>query len=128
MHSAMRPLASGTDKWKGRAMDAERVKLIARLVFASLLIAVLVLLGREKTAQMATPVVATKPLLELDLPEMRITATNDGFTGVPNELAAGRYLVTFVNKSSNLASFEFVEVSARDDPGSDATPGGAISF
>lgn len=49
-------------------------------------------------AQEATPTSATFADT-LDLPELEITQTEDGFAGVPEETEAGRYLVTFTGQA-----------------------------
>jgi hypothetical protein len=55
----------------------------------------LVLAGAGATlAQDATPAAGANPLAGLGLPEITVTATDDGFSVSPAEVPAGRYLVT----------------------------------
>src|SRR5215203_1840161 len=51
------------------------------------------------TAQEATPAAGKDRLLAdtMGLPELAITATADGYEGVPSETAAGRYVVTLTS-------------------------------
>jgi hypothetical protein len=52
-------------------------------------------------AQDATP---TNAFAEIDLPELQVAVTETGYEGIPDELAAGRYLVT-VTVAEELAEF-----------------------
>lgn len=53
-------------------------------------------------AQAATPAVSDSAFGDATgLPELRITATDIAFEGVPETTAAGRYLITFVNTASD---------------------------
>lgn len=53
-------------------------------------------------AQEASPVVQDAVFADtLGLPELRVTALDSAFEGVPDETAAGRYVVTFTNNSNN---------------------------
>jgi hypothetical protein len=53
-------------------------------------------------AQVATPAVSESAFGDVTgLPELRITATDIAFEGVPETTAAGRYLVTFVNNATD---------------------------
>ena len=51
-------------------------------------------------AQDATPE-AENLFADLGLPELTVTATNEGFELSESEVEAGRYLVHFVNESDN---------------------------
>lgn len=81
-------------------------------------------------AQDATPGAALTAD-ELGLPELLVTATDTGFENLPEELEAGRYLVTLTNESSMEVAIQFLQlpegVTAADltggPPGPDATPG-----
>ncbi len=81
-------------------------------------------------AQDATPG-ATLSADELGLPELLVTVTDTGFENLPEELEAGRYLVTFTNESSMESAINFLQlpegITAADmtggPPGPDATPG-----
>jgi hypothetical protein len=68
-----------------------------------LLIVLLTLLGGVAPAlgQEATPAAAGDSLFaDLGLPELTVTATDEGFTLSASEVEAGRYLVTVLNESS----------------------------
>src|SRR5688572_15052715 len=90
-----------------RAFESSRLRV---LIVTALLIAVLALLGREINAQVATPVTSPGSLAALGLPELEIKATDGGFEGVPDAMAAGRYLVTFVNQTSSTDSIGFIRL------------------
>ena len=55
------------------------------------LVAVLVIPGGT-SAQQATP--AAGPFADLGLPELDITVTATGYEGIPDQIEAGRYLLT----------------------------------
>jgi hypothetical protein len=74
-----------------------------RLRSVVLLIVLLTLLGGVAPAlgQEATPAAAGDSLFaDLGLPELTVTATDEGFTLSASEVEAGRYLVTVINESS----------------------------
>ena len=87
-----------------------------RIQFPILLIVAALLLGASPVkalAQDATPPASDATFSgTLGLPELRITATDSGFEGVPSETAAGRYLVTLTNNSSTDAILEFMQLPA----------------
>lgn len=86
-------------------------------VLVALLLALAALSPAMAAAQDATP--APEPLADalfpepVDLPELRITATDTTFEGVPAELAAGRYLITFTNGFTELTEGVGVEFFQR---------------
>jgi hypothetical protein len=73
-----------------------RVKIVAFLITGAL-----TLMGAAGAlAQDATPE-AESLFADLGLPELTVTATNDGFELSESEVEAGRYLVHFVNETDN---------------------------
>lgn len=61
------------------------------------------------TAQDATP--SSESLLAgQGLPELTLTATDDGLIDVPGSIEAGRYLVTFVNDASTDGNVAIIQV------------------
>jgi hypothetical protein len=77
--------------------------LCSRLRSVVLLVAVLTVLGGGSPAwaQEATPASGGDSLFaDLGLPELTVTATDEGFTLSESEVPAGRYLVTVINESS----------------------------
>jgi hypothetical protein len=69
-----------------------------------LALAALPLAWASTNAQAATPAADARFADTLGLPELAITATDDGFEGVPAETEAGRYLVTFTNDAAGEAA------------------------
>src|SRR5215217_1620899 len=70
-------------------------------ILAFLITGVLTLVGAAGAlAQDATPE-AGNLLADLGLPELTVTATNEGFELSESEVEAGRYLVHFVNETDN---------------------------
>lgn len=66
----------------------------------------------QEATPAATPTAADVLFPEaIDLPELEISTTEDSFEGVPEEVAAGRYLVTFTNGSTDESGVEFVQLA-----------------
>src|SRR5215212_258353 len=87
-------------RWRGPdhsgGSRAVRVKIVAFLITGAL-----TLMGAAGAlAQDATPE-AESLFADLGLPELTVTATNDGFELSESEVEAGRYLVHFVNETDN---------------------------
>jgi len=68
------------------------------------------LAGPAALAQEATPRAPADALFadDLGLPELAIGLTDEGYTDVPTETAAGRYLVTFANEATIDGGVDFV--------------------
>jgi hypothetical protein len=70
------------------------------------LLALTLLGGAPGLAHDATPAADATFFDTLGLPELEITATDDGFAGIPAETEAGRYLATFANEGTAPAANE----------------------
>lgn len=71
-----------------------------RVVSLAIAAAISLLGGTSALAQEATPT-APGALTGMDLPELQVSATNEGLTVDQTEVPAGRYLVHFTNTSDN---------------------------
>jgi hypothetical protein len=76
-----------------------------RQILAAVLSCAFVLTGTlaSVSAQSATPAATpgASPLANLGLPALAVTITDSSYEGIPSQLAAGRYLLTVTNSTTN---------------------------
>ena len=90
-------------------------------------------------AQDASPAAGSATFADtMGLPELQVTVTDTGFEGLPDEIEAGRYVITATSSGEQPGAVEFVQLPegttleeftsafaaiAAGPPGADATPG-----